>query len=156
MSDVGNEARDMRDERRTADRRNSEPESMRTNPEVMGRTEPVTVDGRGSRESEQPRTDRTMARTDRPVEQMDFWPPMGDFRRRLDEIQSEFINEPRTAVKKAEQLVQEAVEHMAKSMREHVKAMHGDIEGNADTEKLRLVMRSFREFIDSLDGRRAV
>ena len=61
-----------------------------------------------------------------------------------------------TALYHITQNAQEAVEHMAKSMREHVKAMHGDIEGNADTEKLRLVMRSFRQFIDSLDGRRAV
>jgi len=34
--------------------------------------------------------------------------------------------------------------------------MQGDVEGNADTEKLRLVMRSYREFIDSLDSRRSI
>ena len=87
--------------------------------------------------------------------QLSFWPEMGDYRRRLADIQSEFIEEPRAAVKKAERLIEEAVDHMAKSMREHVTRMHGDVEGNADTEKLRLVMRSYREFIDSLDSRRA-
>jgi hypothetical protein len=152
MSDM---RRETGDQRRAADRRQAERESMRTNPEVMGRTEPARVEDEHPHESEQPRTERTMAGTDRPMEHMDFWPHMGDFRRRLDEIQSEFINEPRAAVKKAERLVEEAVDHMAKSMREHVKRMHGDIEGNADTEKLRLMMRSFREFIDSLEKRRA-
>jgi hypothetical protein len=166
MSDMGNQTRD---ERRMADRRAVAPESMHANPEVMGRTEPIAVDQRVDRESKQPRTegmaqtkprleqtmDHPTAQTDHALEQMNFWPQMGEFRQRLDDIQSEFINEPRTAVKKAELLVEEAVDHMAKSMREHVKRMHGDIEGNADTEKLRLMMRSFREFIDSLDSRRA-
>ena len=152
MSDM---RRETGDERRAADRGQAERESMRANPEVMGRTEPARVEDEHSRESEQPRTARTMAATDLPMEEMDFWPHMGDFRRRLDEIQSEFINEPRAAVKKAERLVEEAVDHMAKSMREHLKGMHGGIEGNADTEKLRLMMRSFREFIDSLEKRPA-
>ena len=75
-------------------------------------------------------------------------------RQRLADIQAEFIEEPRAAVQKAERLIEEAVDHMAKSMHEHVKRMHGDMENNADTERLRLVMRSYRDFIDSLDSRR--
>ncbi len=129
----------------------SERESMRTNPEVMGRTEPVGhigIEDRDPRESTQPRTERQM-------KQIDFWPEMGDFKRRLEEIQSEFIEEPRAAVKKAERLVEEAVDHMARSMREHVKGMHGDVEGNGDTEKLRLMMRSYRALIESMDRRQA-
>jgi len=121
---------------------------MRSNPEVMGRTEPAGIEDRDARESAQPRTEGQMKQTD-------FWPEMGDFRRRLDDIQSEFINDPQAAVKKAERLVEEAVDHVASSMREHVKRMHGDAEGNADTEKLRLMMRSYRIFIESIDGRRA-
>jgi len=144
MSEMRN---DTRDERRSADRRQDEHESMRTNPEVMGRTEPAGIEDRDPRESAQPRKEGQM-------KQMDLWPEMGDFRRRLDDIQSEFINDPQAAVKKAERLVEEAVDHMAKSMRENVKRMHGDAEGNADTEKLRLMMRSYRVFIESIDGRR--
>ena len=146
MSDVRS---DMSTERRASDRRRTETEAMHTNPEVMGRSEPVDMD-RSIRP--QPQPDRSMPRSDR---QLSFWPEMGDYRRRLADIQSEFIEEPRAAVKKAERLIEEAVDHMAKSMREHVTRMHGDVEGNADTEKLRLVMRSYREFIDSLDSRRA-
>ncbi len=144
MSEMRN---DTRDERRSADRRQDEHESMRTNPEVMGRTEPAGIEDHDPRESAQPRKEGQM-------KQMDLWPEMGDFRRRLDDIQSEFINDPQAAVKKAERLVEEAVDHMARSMRENVKRMHGDAEGNADTEKLRLMMRSYRVFIESIDGRR--
>ena len=121
-------------------------EPMRTNPEVMGRTEPVEMDRSGF----QGRPEQQAH-----AEQMDFWPEMHQFRERLNEIQSQFIDEPREAVKKAERLIEEAVDHMAKSMHEHVKRMHSDVEGNADTEKLRLVMRSYRAFIEKLDNRRA-
>ena len=105
MSDMGNQTRD---ERRMAERRAAERESMRDNPEVMGRAEPVAVDQRVDRESEQPRTERIarpeppaeqtmdhpMDQTGRPIEEMNFWPQMGEFRQRLDDIQSEFIDEP--------------------------------------------------------------
>ncbi len=139
---------DAQSERGSADRRRTETESMRTNPEVMGRTEPVEMD-RSIRP--QPQPDEPIRQTDG---QIDFWPEVSQFRQRLADIQAEFIEEPRAAVQKAERLIEEAVDHMAKSMHEHVKRMHGDMENNADTERLRLVMRSYRDFIDSLDSRR--
>ena len=139
---------DAQSERGSADRRRTETESMRTNPEVMGRTEPVEMD-RSIRP--QPQADEPIRQTDG---QIDFWPEVSQFRQRLADIQAEFIEEPRAAVQKAERLIEEAVDHMAKSMHEHVKRMHGDMENNADTERLRLVMRSYRDFIDSLDSRR--
>jgi len=76
-------------------------QAMRTNPEVMGRNEPVVM--------EQPRAVET-----------EFWPDMSDFRRRFDEIQSEFIEEPRHAVKKAERLIDDAIDHVTKTMRERI------------------------------------
>ncbi|TMB77388.1 MAG: hypothetical protein E6J46_09095 [Chloroflexi bacterium] len=160
--EVTDKRNDAENERRNADRRamerqpvvesaqpqanRTDAEQMRTNPEVMGRTEPVEMDRSGfqGRPAQQAH-----------VEQMDFWPEMHQFRERLNEIQSQFIDEPREPVKKAERLIEEAVDHMAKSMHEHVKRMHSDVEGNADTEKLRLVMRSYRAFIEKLDNRRA-
>jgi len=160
MSDTHNDAAN---ERRNTDRRamgrrpvvespqpqanRTEAESMRANPEVMGRTEPVEMDRSGFQERPEQHSQG---------EQMDFWPEMHQFRERLNDIQSQFIDEPREAVKKAERLIEEAVDHMAKSMHEHIKRMHGDVEGNADTEKLRLVMRSYRGFIEKLDNPRAV
>src|SRR5438552_18010280 len=91
MSDVRS---DMSTERRASDRRRTETEAMRTNPEVMGRSEPVDMD-RSIRP--QPQPDRSMQRCDGP---MSFWPEMGDYRRRLVGMPSECIGEPLCAVKK--------------------------------------------------------
>ncbi|SRR6266566_3313284 len=103
-----------------------------SNPEVMGRTEPQTV----TRHAE-------------PL------PEMSEIRRRFEELQSEFIEEPRDAVKKAEGLMEEAIDRMAKAMHEQMESIHRDIDGNSDTEHLRLAMRSYRMMIDSIGGRQA-
>ncbi|TMC50882.1 MAG: hypothetical protein E6J20_16615 [Chloroflexi bacterium] len=118
-------------------------EAERMNPEVMGRTEPRPV--------EQPQ------RIDAPPApgRMELWPEMTEYRRRFDALQSEFIDEPRAAVKKAERLMEEAVDRMAKAMHERMQRIHRDVDGNADTELLRQAMRSYREMIDSIGGRRA-
>jgi hypothetical protein len=81
-----------------------------------------------------------------------MWPEMDQYRHRFAELQAEFIEEPRDAVTKAEQLVEEAVDRMTGVFHERLQRIHGDIDGEPDTEKLRLAMRSFREFIDSLGG----
>jgi hypothetical protein len=106
-------------------------ETERMNPEVMGRTEP------------------------RELGQVGLWPEMSEFRLRFDALQSEFIKEPRTAVKKAERLVEEAVDRMAKVMRDRMQSIHGDVDGDADTERLRQAMQRYRSMIDSITGRRA-
>jgi hypothetical protein len=163
MSDMG-EKRDTadmpdetkREERRAADRQQMtreplrdnpevmEREKMRNNPEVMGRKEPVAVADR----------DRP-GRVGGPGEQRsDIWPDMSDFHRRWDQLQSDFIEEPREAVKKAEQLIVEMLDHVTKSMRDRMKATQG--EGKADTEHLRLTMQRYKEFIRSFGRREAV
>ena len=145
MSETRNESVDERrgtNRREVTDKRNDAENERRNADRRAMERQPVV-------ESAQPQANRTDA------EQMDFWPEMHQFRERLNEIQSQFIDEPREAVKKDERLIEEAVDHMAKSMHEHVKRMHSDVEGNADTEKLRLVMRSYRAFIEKLDNRRA-
>lgn len=86
--------------------------------------------------------------------QMDFWPEMTQYRQRFDEIQAQFIEQPREAVMKAEQLVEEALNKMTTSMRERIQSMHRDAE-SGDTERLRVTMKSLRDFIESLGARRA-
>src|SRR2546423_14972567 len=98
-----------------------------SNPEVMGRTEPRSVT------TPTPQATKT-----------EFWPEMTEIRQRFDELQSEFIEEPRNAVKKAEQLMEEAIDRMAKAMRERMQTIHRDVDGNNDTEHLRLAMRDYR------------
>ena len=150
--------REMRDERRMADRPEKEKtEAMRTNPEVMGRAEPVAVDDR-----DRPATEpRPTGRVGGPGEVratnggMHMWADMTEFHGRFEQIQSEFIEDPKSAVQKAEQLMNEMLDHMMRSMRERMTTMHRDIEGSADTEQLRQTMRGFKEFIESFGHREA-
>jgi hypothetical protein len=107
----------------------SDPEAMRENPEVMGRSEPQTMTVQ---------------------HQTETWSDMRDIRMRFEQLQSEFIDDPKEAVKKTEQLIEE----MFNKMRDRIHSIHGDIEKSDDTEHLRLAMRSYRDMIDSLGGRR--
>jgi DNA replicative helicase MCM subunit Mcm2 (Cdc46/Mcm family) len=148
---------EMRDERMMADHpRGTEREDMRTNPEVMGRTEPDDVPGRRggpgtvTETPEQARTERRM-RSD----EVDTWPDMRQYKTRMAQIHSQFIDDPKAAVKNAEELIDEMVDYIAKSMHEQVQRWHKDVEGNADTEKLRLMMREFSHMMDRFEGRRA-
>lgn len=104
------------------------------NPEIMGRNEPP-----------EPHVSSAMT----------IWPDMTDVQRRFEEIQSDFIDDPKGAVREAERLMGEAIDRWTKSMRERMQSMHRDTGDGADTEQLRVTMRSYREFIQSLDGRRA-
>ena len=106
--------------------------TMRDNPEVMGRTEPRPVEARRS----------------------DVWPDMTEFHRRFDELQSDFIEDPKAAVEKAERLMEEVIESVTRTMRDRMKSMHRDRNDKADTEQMRLTMRGYRDFIHSMDGRR--
>ena len=171
MGDMRDETRDTsevsRDERRAADRRQMtreplrdnpevmERESMRTNPEVMGRKEPVAVEDR-DRPAPDPRVDQP-GRIGGPGEnRTDMWPDMSDFHRRFDQLQSDFIEEPREAVKKAERLIEEMLDHVVKSTRERMQSMRRDTGDTADTEQLRLTMQRYREFIRSFGRRETV
>jgi hypothetical protein len=81
---------------------------------------------------------------------------MGDYKRRFEHLQAGFIEDPKDAVMKAEKLVEEAVERMVTSMHERVNRIHSELgDGTDDTEKLRVAMRSYREFMDSWTKDRA-
>ncbi len=142
---------DAENDRMPADRREDPSMTQRdTSPDMPDhptRADTAYDGNRGTVRSEPIESQRT-SRT------MDQWPEMADYRRRFDEIQSDFIEDPRKAVGSAEKLVQEALDRMTASMRERIDGMHRDAD-NGDTEKLRLEMRSLRDFIESLGGRRA-
>jgi hypothetical protein len=153
----------MRDNRRMADRGQRDAEGMRTNPEVMGRAEPVAVDDR-DRQVNDPEP-RPVGRIGGPgvggrgdTREMDgsMWPDMGQFHNRFAQIQSDFIEDPKGAVQKAEKLMDEMLDHITRSMRDRMKSMHGVAEGKGtDTEHLRLIMRRYREFLDSFERQAA-
>jgi hypothetical protein len=148
----------IRDDGSVADHpRATEREEIRTNPEVMGRTEPGDVPGRrggpGTPTTAPP--ERVEAERRKRSDEMDTWPDMRQYKTRMAQIHSQFIDDPKEAVKNAERLIDEMVDYIAKSMHEQVQRWHKDVEGNADTEKLRLMMREFSHMMDRFEGRRA-
>jgi hypothetical protein len=65
---------------------------------------------------------------------------MAEYRARFEQLQAQFIEEPRGAVRSAQSLVEEAVTRM----------MHGLQEAGADgadTEQLRLAMKRYRDLL---------
>jgi hypothetical protein len=135
------------DERRVAERgddRRRGPDTLRTNPEVMERSDPPTT-------RENPEVmGRSEPQTMTAQHQTETWSEMRDVRMQFERLQSEFIDDPKAAVKKTEQLI----EDMFNKMRDRIHSIHGDIEKTDDTERLRLAMRSYREMIDSFGGSR--
>ena len=132
-------------------RRESETASEPVDPSktTTERTQADTTYGT-SRES----TQREPIESHRTARTMDLWPEMTEYQQRFDHIQSQFIEDPREAVKNAEKLVEDAIERMSTTMRERVQTMHGDAD-SGDTEKLRVEMKALRDFITSLGSRRA-
>lgn len=106
-----------------------DPQATRENPEVMGRSEPQTM---------------TLPR------QGDMSSEMSDMRMQFEQAQSEFIDDPKAAVKKVEGLLDDLLNRM----RDKMQSTHREIEKTDDTEKLRLAMRSYRDMIDSFGSRR--
>ncbi|HTA45732.1 MAG TPA: hypothetical protein VK789_24965 [Bryobacteraceae bacterium] len=75
-----------------------------------------------------------------------------DFRKRWEQVQTEFVDEPRGSVEKADQLVASTIKRLAevfadeRSRLEHEWAK-GD---NVSTEDLRQALRKYRSFFDRL------
>jgi len=85
----------------------------------------------------------------------DGWRQLSDVEQRFHELEAEFIKEPQAAVKKAETLVEEAIERITRQLHDEVARMHGHAEASSDTEQLRVTMLSYRSLIESIGGRRA-
>jgi hypothetical protein len=85
----------------------------------------------------------------------DGWRELSDVEQRFHELEAEFIQEPQAAVKKAEILIEEAVERITRQLHDEVARMHGKAEGSSDTEQLRVAMLSYRTLIESIGGHRA-
>jgi hypothetical protein len=143
MSDMERPGNERRIAERGEDRRRG-PDTLRTNPEVMERNDPETM-------RENPEVmGRSEPQTMTAQHQTETWSEMRDMLMRFEQLQSEFIDDPKDAVKKAEKLIDE----MFNKMRDRIHNIHGAIEKTDDTEHLRLAMRSYRDTIDSFGGRR--
>lgn len=69
---------------------------------------------------------------------------------RFGVIQTEFIDDPRATVQKADKLAQEVADRAVEKIRAGVEQIRSKTGEAADTERLRLAMREYRELIRSL------
>jgi hypothetical protein len=83
------------------------------------------------------------------------WRELTDVEQRFHELETEFIQEPQAAVKKAEVLIEEAVERFTRQLHDEVARLHDHAERSSDTEQLRVAMLSYRTLIESIGGHRA-
>ena len=75
-----------------------------------------------------------------------------DFRQHWERVQTAFVDDPRTAVKEADELVASAMKRLAESFAEQRNALErqwgrGD---DVSTEELRLALRKYRAFFQRL------
>jgi hypothetical protein len=75
-----------------------------------------------------------------------------DFRSRWEKIQIGFVDEPRTAVVQADELVANAIKRLAEvfAAERHKLEAEWDKTDNVSTEDLRVALRRYRSFFDRL------
>ncbi len=76
-----------------------------------------------------------------------------DMRGRWTEIQSGFVDDPHQAVRRADELVAQALQDLARSFAQHRQQIDADAnagEGQSSTENLRIALRRYRSFFERL------
>ena len=76
----------------------------------------------------------------------------GQFRTRWTEVQSAFVDSPRSAVERADSLVAETMKRLAEMFSDERKKLEGqwDRGDNVTTEDLRVALQRYRAFFDRL------
>ena len=76
----------------------------------------------------------------------------GQFRTRWTEVQSAFVESPRSAVERADSLVAETMKRLAEMFSDERKKLEGqwDRGDNVTTEDLRVALQRYRAFFDRL------
>lgn len=93
---------------------------------------------------------------DAPVEQLaDLFPPekAAEFRSRWDAVQIGFVDDPREAVRKADELVAEMMKNLAAGFAEQRARLESGLgrgDQSAQTENLRMALRAYRSFFQRL------
>ena len=75
-----------------------------------------------------------------------------DFRSRWDAVQIGFVDDPKQAVKQADELVAQVMKSLADNFSRQRASIESDVGGSdqASTENLRLALRSYRSFFQRL------
>jgi hypothetical protein len=77
----------------------------------------------------------------------------GDFRSRWDAVQIGFVDDPRLAVQKADELVAQVMKNLAESFadeRQRFEEQMSATDGGASTENMRVALRRYRSFFQRL------
>jgi hypothetical protein len=77
---------------------------------------------------------------------------MDDLRGRWDDVQAEFVDDPRRAVQDAQNLVRDLVDELTETFRREREGLEGQWStgGTADTEALRVTLQRYRSFFNRL------
>ncbi|MEU8341428.1 hypothetical protein AB0C74_07020 [Spirillospora sp. NPDC048832] len=72
------------------------------------------------------------------------------FRERWHEVQSAFVDDPGGAVRRADELAAEAAEALGRALAARRRSLSDGLDGGAgaDTERLRLALRGYRDLLD--------
>lgn len=76
-----------------------------------------------------------------------------DFRSRWDAVQIGFVDDPRQAVQKADELVAQVMKNLAESFADERQRFEQQLnapDGGADTEGMRVALRRYRSFFQRL------
>ena len=103
--------------------------------------------------------DPTVTRT--PVERGEVQPTdtgflpddrMGDLRDQWNDVQAQFVDDPRRAVQEAQSLVRTLVDELTDTFRRERETLENQWNsgGNADTEALRVTLQRYRSFFNRL------
>ncbi|MEV3925085.1 hypothetical protein [Actinomadura coerulea] len=74
------------------------------------------------------------------------------FRERWHEVQAAFVDDPGESVRKADGLASEAVDALGRALAAHRRSLTEALDGGeaADTERLRLALRGYRDLLDRI------
>lgn len=72
------------------------------------------------------------------------------FRTRWRELQADFVDDPKRAVQGADELVDEVLQSLTKTLTEHKQGLAGGWQDQGETEELRQALRKYRSFLDQL------
>ena len=118
--------------------------------DIAGRVDAGKVDGREV-DARQGEAARDVAE---PQQRTPLFPDteLGDFRHRWQNVQAGFVDDPRTAVRQADELVASVMKRLADVFAEERSKLEHDWDkgGDVSTEDLRQALQRYRSFFDRL------
>ncbi len=128
---------------------------MNERPNEMTATENRTDMAMNDRATADSRVERGEIGRDRAVDQDTGFLPddrMNDLRSRWNDVQAEFVDDPRRAVQDAQNLVRTLVDELTETFRREREGLETQWNsgGTADTEALRVALQRYRSFFNRL------